>query len=183
MTAVEECETRSPEELAAQCQTGCRDSFEALVRQYADRIFHFTLRWAGNHADAQDLTQETFMKAYRSIHRFNTSCSFTAWIFTIARNTAINHCQRTRKFDPLPDDPRGTTPDPAEQLEKADAELSLWTHARRLKKKQYEALWLRYGEDLDLTEVARVMRTSTIHVRVLLHRARRELAKHLVHRE
>ncbi|HOW67862.1 MAG TPA: sigma-70 family RNA polymerase sigma factor [Candidatus Paceibacterota bacterium] len=182
MTTVEECEIKSPEELAGQCQAGCRDAFELLVRQYADRIFHFILRWSGNHADAQDLTQETFLKAYRSIHRFDTTCSFTAWIFTIARNTAINHCQRTPRFDPLPEDHRSSAPDPAEQLEVSDAQSSLWTVARRLKKKQYEALWLRYGEDLDLTEIARVMRTNTLHVRVLLHRARRELARHLTHR-
>jgi RNA polymerase sigma factor (sigma-70 family) len=61
-------------------------------------------------------------------------------------------------------------------MERKDENASLWKLARTLKPKQYEALWLRYGEGFSVTEVAQVMKTNQIHVKVLLHRARTALA-------
>ncbi len=69
--------------------------------------------------------------------------------------------------------------DPSVLLEQKDETNSIWKMARTLAQDQYESLWLRYGEGFSVAETARIMRTNQIRVRVLLHRARKTLAKTL----
>src|SRR3954470_4069384 len=86
----------APEELARRCQSGCQDSFAELVRLYQDRIFGYLWRLTGNAHDAEDIAQDTFVKAYHAMNRFDGSGSFTSWIFTIAKRTALNHLRDRR---------------------------------------------------------------------------------------
>jgi RNA polymerase sigma-70 factor (ECF subfamily) len=169
----------SSEQLAEQCKAGCRDSFASLVERYEKRIFHFIHQFARNPHDAEDLTQETFLKVYKGIHRYEPGYAFTTWLFTIAKRVAISHFRSSKSFEELPEDAETDLEDPAAVLEKKDEQVSLWQLARNLKPNQYEALWLRYGEGFSIAEVARIMSTNQIHVKVLLHRARGQLAKSL----
>ena len=66
----------SSEQLAEKTQNGCRESFEALVERHGQRIFNFLWQLTRNRHDAEDLTQETFLKALRNIHRYNPARSF-----------------------------------------------------------------------------------------------------------
>jgi RNA polymerase sigma-70 factor (ECF subfamily) len=172
----------TPEELAARCQTGCPDAFEALVGVFEARIYNFLCRFTGNPHDAEDLTQETFVKAFRGIRNYQPTHAFSTWLFTIAKRTAIKHFRSHRPTEPLADeegDPGEAADhnDPGAMLAQKDEAISLWNLARRLKPKQHEALWLRYGEGFSVAETARIMETNQIHVKVLLHRARGRLAK------
>ena len=169
----------SPEQLAEQCQAGCREAFALLLEQYEKRIFNYLYQMTRNCHDAEDLTQETFLKAYRGIHRFDATNSFTAWLFTIAKRTAINHFRSAKRGENREVEPEVDHEDPSRQLERDEAANSLWQLAKTLKASQYDALWLRYGEDLSIAETARVMNTNPLRVRVLLHRARANLAKRL----
>ena len=171
--------SRTPEELARRCQDGCPDSFAELVRLHQDRVFHYLWRLTGNAHDAEDIAQDTFVKAHRALHRFDGSGSFTAWLFVIAKRTALNHFRSTRReiVSETAEEIDHTTP--ALLLEQADEQASIWKVARQLKPDQYEALWLRYGENFSIAETARVMRTNQIRVRVLIHRARGQLAQWL----
>ncbi len=169
----------SPEELARQSQAGCRDSFAALVEQFKDRIFSFLLQLVGNAHDAEDLTQETFLKAYQNIHRFNPTYAFSTWLFTIAKRTAYSHFRSARPTQELEDDTEIEWQDPAASLAQKDDSQSLWKLAKRLKPSQYEALWLIYGEGLSIAEAATVMRTNQLRVRVLMYRGRTQLGKWL----
>lgn len=174
----------SPEELAAKSQAGCRDSFTLLVELFETRIFHFLLRFVGNAQDAEDLTQETFVSAFRSIQRYEPAYSFSTWLFTIAKRAAFSHF-RSRGPDRLARTTGLTAPehldtdDPSVLLARKDEQTALWDIAQGLKPKQHEALWLRYGEGFSVAETARIMDTSQIHVKVLIHRARTNLAKSL----
>ena len=172
----------SPEQLAKQCQAGCRDSFDGLVGQFEKRIFNFLHRFVGNAHDAEDITQETFLKAFRSIHRYDPTYAFATWIFTIAKRTAVSHFRSARPTEDLADHDQPDFDDPSVQLERRDEQASIWEVARALKPKQYQALWLRYGEGFSVAESARIMETTQIHVKVLLHRGRAHLAKSLSHR-
>src|SRR5881394_1303976 len=71
----------SSEQLAEKTQNGCRESFEALVERHWQRIFNFLWQLTRNPHDAEDLTQQTFLKAFRNIHRYNPACSFASWLF------------------------------------------------------------------------------------------------------
>jgi RNA polymerase sigma-70 factor, ECF subfamily len=169
------CAELSSEQLAEQSKKGCLGSFEQLVSRYEGQIFNFLRQFTGNHHDAEDLTQATFVKAFQSLHRFNSSLSFATWIFTIARRTAASHFRSTPRFEELPANEEGTPESPATALESKDERTSLWGLVRTLKPKQAEALWLRYAEGFSVAEVARIMGTNQIHIKVLLHRARTHL--------
>ena len=174
----------SPEELAAKCQAGCRDSFELLVERFETRIFHFLCRFVGNPHDAEDLTQDTFLSAFKSIHRYEPACAFSTWLFTIAKRTAFSHFRSHRTAQRVmtagePPNEHVDSDDPSVLLASKDEQVSIWDVARRLKPKQHEALWLRYGEGFSMAETARIMGTNQIHVKVLLHRARAHMAKNL----
>ena len=86
----------SAEELARQCQNGCRESFERLVRRFERRVLRFLSAMVNNRQDAEDLAQDTFLKVYKSIHRFNPEYKFSTWLFTIAKRTAMNHYRASR---------------------------------------------------------------------------------------
>ena len=172
----------APEDLIERSRRGSREAFGELVRQFEGRIFHYLAQLTGNAHDAQDLTQDTFVKAWRGIGRFESSGSFTSWLFIIARRTALNHF-RSRRHESnaeAPEEIDETTP--ARVFEESEERASLWSLARRLKPAQYEALWLRYGEGFSVEEAARVMRTNPLRVRVLLHRGRAALGRLLEQR-
>jgi RNA polymerase sigma-70 factor (ECF subfamily) len=178
MNAPADTEPR-PEELARRCQAGCVESFEQLVRRFESQVFNFLRQFTRNPQDAEDLTQETFVKAYRGLHRYSSSLAFAPWLFVIARRTAASHFRSATHFEELPVDSEATEENPATALEQSDEQKSLWKLVRTLKPKQAEAVWLRYAEGFSIAETARVMRTNQVHVKVLLHRARSNLFKML----
>jgi RNA polymerase sigma-70 factor (ECF subfamily) len=175
----------SAEQLAAQSQAGCREAFAALVELYQDRLFSFLLQLTGNHHDAEDLAQEAFLKAYLGIHRFNPACSFTTWLFTIAKRAAASHLRSRRRVENIAAQAEAMAPaaDPAETAGQEDEAASVWALARQLKPKYFHVLWLRYAEGFSVAETAQIMRLTQLHVKVLLHRARGQLAGSLQRRQ
>lgn len=165
--------------LAERAKAGCFDSFERLVARFEARVFNFLRQFTGNHHDAEDLTQETFVKAYRGLARFDSKFSFATWIFTIARRTAASHFRSARLFEELPADEESIEETPATALESKDERKSIWRLVSALQPKQSEALWWRYEQGFSVAEVARIMGTNQIHIKVLLHRARGSLLKAL----
>ena len=172
----------SPEELARLSAQGSVASFEQLVLRFQSQIFNFVHLVTRHRQDAEDLTQETFCKAWRGLHHYNPALSFAPWLFAIARHTAASHFRSAEHFDELPQDEGLVEATPANLLESKDDSDAIWSLARTLKPKQWEVLWFRYGEGFSVAETARAMRTNEIHVKVLLHRARAGLAKRLTAR-
>jgi RNA polymerase sigma-70 factor (ECF subfamily) len=167
----------SSEKLAEKTQNGCRESFEALVQRHGQQVFNFLWHLTRNRHDAEDLTQETFLKAYRTIHRYNPAFSFAGWLFVIAKRTGLSHFRSARPTEELPEESETDALDPFKVLQDKEEKNSLWRLARRLKPNQHEVLWLRYGEGFSIAETARIMNTNQIRVKVLLHRARKALAR------
>jgi RNA polymerase sigma-70 factor, ECF subfamily len=160
-------------EIARRAAEGSIDAFEELAIRFEPRIYGFLCRHIGNAHDAQDLTQETFVRAWRGIARFDPNRDFATWIFVIARRAAANHFRARRVHEELTDDFAVETP-----ASNADGE-GLWRAAKKLKPSYYEALWLRYAEGFSVAQTAKVMGLTTIHAKVILHRARKELARHI----
>jgi len=171
----------SAEQLARECQAGCREAYAALVERYQDRLFSFLLQLTGKHHDAEDLAQEAFLRAYQNIHRFNPNRSFTTWLFTIAKRAAASHLRSQRRSEDVAEqtDAVASGADPAETASQEDEAASVWALARRLKPKYSQVLWLRYAEGFSVAETARIMGLTQLHVKVLLHRARSQLARRL----
>jgi RNA polymerase sigma-70 factor, ECF subfamily len=174
----------SAEDLALRCQEGCLESFEKLVDQFERRIVNFLNKMVNSRQDAEDLAQDTFVKAYKNIHRFDPKYKFTTWLFTIAKRTAMNHYRSKKSTVELTPEKEIDERDPSIELEEKDQAEGLWDKAKRLlKPNQYDALWLRYGEGFSIGETANVMQTNELRVRVILHRARNKMAKHLTSQE
>src|SRR5437588_6820407 len=88
-------------ELIRAAQRGDRVAFESLVRQYDQAVLRLALHLTGSEADAQDVYQEAFLKAYRHIGNFRFECSFYTWIYRIVTNLCLDHLRKrqTRRED------------------------------------------------------------------------------------
>jgi RNA polymerase sigma-70 factor (ECF subfamily) len=172
------------EELAARAAAGSRSDFEELISRYSLRLFHFLRSRSLSDEDVEDLVQETFLKAYRNIGRFDPERRFSTWLYTMAVRLSISR-RRAQRERPLPLGPEGPeypAPGPQERLvrkEEAREAGNIWLVARTMKADEYEALWLRYAEEMPVKEIARAMKKNPVGVRVLLHRSRIKLGKKL----
>lgn len=160
-------------------QAGSREAFGALVDIYGARILNYLHQLTGNRHDAEDLTQDTFLKAHRCLGTVRNPDAFAGWLFTIARRTALNHFRAARFTEELPEEIPLHGVDPASLAAERDDHDDLWNVARTLKREYFEVLWLRYAEGLSIQETARVLRRTSLHIRVRLHRARLLLARRL----
>ena len=168
----------SAEELALRAQKGCRESFAELVERYGIRLFKFLRYKTNNLQDAEDLVQEAFVRAYENIQRYRSSWKFSTWLFTIAARLAYSHFRRSRSFQTV-GRIESSGPEPGQMVVEKETRQSLWALARGLSMNQYQALWLKYGQDMSIKEIAMVLRKSQVNVKVLLYRARINLAKRL----
>jgi RNA polymerase sigma-70 factor (ECF subfamily) len=171
----------SDEELARQTRAGSLAAFEELVFRYEARVFGFVLNSSRCEADAREITQDTFVRAFQRIHRFDPDQSFRTWLFTIARRKAIDHFRARPEAVAAPLlEEAADDADPAELLARDEDRNHLWRLARHvLAATPFRALWLRYAEDMELREVARVLGKTETHVKVLLFRARQALGEEL----
>ncbi len=166
------------EELAQKVAAGSQSSFEELIYRYSPKLLHFLWHKTGNKEDIEDLVQETFLKAYRNIERFDPELKFSTWLYTIAARLAISHFRsnssKTRKATSMV---LTSSDDPEEITMKKEESQNIWLLAKTLHHKQHKALWLHYMEDMPTKEISKVMKISPVQVRVLLHRARLNMSK------
>lgn len=157
--------------LARQAREGSSAAFGTLVHRYHGRVYGFLLTLTRHRQDAEDLTQETFLRAWNKFHHFDPALPLLPWLFTIARRQSIAALRKSR---PLP----AQLPFPAEpEPEPVHPAAWLWETAKReLGGDAYSALWLHYREELPLKDVAGVLGKREGAVKVMLHRARKTLA-------
>jgi len=157
---------------------GDRQSFTAIVQTHSRRVYNFIFQLTRHSQDAEDLTQQTFIKAYHHLARFDLERPLINWLLTIARNAALNHFRSARKWTEIPLDAAGSEPSPASTAESRDRAANLWDRARAvLSPREFEVLWLRFAEDLSTEETAQVAGLTQTHVKVLVYRARQALLK------
>jgi len=168
---------RTDEELAREARAGSRRSFEELANRYKRRLFAYLRPRLGSDQDAEDAVQDTFLKLYRNIGSYDPAYRFSTWLYTSANRLAIDSFRRGRAARTvLVSDRGGDIPDPAAAGEGEPGGSGLWDAARTLGESRFRVLWLRYGEDMTIEEIAAVLGRTQLAVRVLLHRARTGLA-------
>lgn len=173
-----ERDERSVEELAAEAAAGSSACFEALVQRLGPRLLRYLRQRVCDDHAAEDLLQETFLKAYRGLGRYDPSRSFATWLFTIGTRLAASYWRSRRPTVPMEkvDPPDGGDCGPLEAAARAEQRQDLWALARRaLPEGQFTALWLRYAEDMAVRQIAEVTGRSVGAVKVMLHRACRRL--------
>jgi RNA polymerase sigma-70 factor (ECF subfamily) len=167
----------SDEELARRARDGCAASFEQLVRQFQVPLLHF-LRRQGAGGDAEDLLQETFLRAYANLHRYRPRWRLATWLFTIARRVAINHHRRSRPavVEASWESAASDLPEPHQVLVEEETRQRLWHLAAQvLSGDEWTALWLFYVEQMPAREIAAVLGRSWVGVKTMLFRSRKRL--------
>jgi RNA polymerase sigma-70 factor (ECF subfamily) len=157
-----------------------RAAFAILYRRYLDAVYGYSFYLLGDHHDAEDATERTFLAALGAIERYSdTGATFRSWLFRIAHNQLANALrarsrQRTNPLDGVPepvapDDP-GRLAGLAEDARRLRAAVALLSEDRR------QVVILRFVDGLSAREIGAVLGRSEGAVRVLQHRALRELA-------
>jgi RNA polymerase sigma-70 factor (ECF subfamily) len=167
--------------LVAQALAGSQSAFEQILRRYQRPIISFIARTTGDRALAEDLAQETFVKAFRSLAAFDTTRRLSSWLFRIAHNTAIDALRRSRTpMTSMDTDATGSdraalpAPDPVEQHALGQA---LQVALAQLRPEYRAAIVLRYEEGLSFDEVGIVLGVPEVTARSHVHRARKDLAR------
>lgn len=164
--------------LVGRAQAGDRLAFEELVRRHADRLNAVVLRLVDDRDEAQEVTQEAFLRAWRGIAAFKGEAQFFTWLYRIGVNEARRRAQRrppSRRTVPLDDqhaEPRDTGPGPQRSLEQSDIRAALERAVRDLPPEYRAPLILRDVEGLSTAEAAEVMGLEQAAFKSRLHRAR-----------
>jgi RNA polymerase sigma-70 factor (ECF subfamily) len=178
-------------QLVASALAGSQDAFRELVVRFERPVYSLIVRMVQDPATAEDLAQEAFVKAYRSLRSYDPSRKLSSWLFKIAHNTAIDHLRRhapeTVSLEvPREEEGRGglaavlsdaSVEDPAAAAERRDMARSLERAIARLRPEYREAVVLFYIEGATYQEICEVTGLPLGTVKTNLHRARKELAQ------
>ena len=172
------------DELMARAATGDRDAVRVLVERWERPIFSFMESMLGSPEEAQDVTQETFLRLCQHASRYRAEGHFKSWLFRIAGNLARNKLKRRKIIRwvslELHHDRRFTGEGPDEMLERKEASEAVCLALLRLPERQRQALLLRHYEDMSQTEVAYAMNATVSAVETLLYRAMQGLRTQLL---
>jgi RNA polymerase sigma-70 factor (ECF subfamily) len=178
MTDSDRVENKTDEDLAREARAGSRRSFEELALRYRRRLFAFFRPRLGSDQDAEDLVQETLLKLYRNIGSYDPAFRFSTWLYTAAGRLAIStYRRRSTAAAGLKIIAESEPAGPIRNESDGAVSAALWDLAGTLHRNQYRALWLRYAEEMTIDDIAAAMAKSRVAVRLLLHRARTNLAK------
>src|SRR5690349_6647816 len=83
--------------LIARCLTGDQTAWDAIVQQYWRKVFNVAYKFVGRHDEAEDLTQDIFLKVFRSLDTFDRRANFQTWLISVSRNLCIDHYRSVRK--------------------------------------------------------------------------------------
>jgi len=170
--------TLSVTDVVSACQQGDRDAQRDLYDEFRQRVFRLALRMVGQD-DADDLTQQAFLRIFQKIHQFDNRSQFQTWLYRLVTNECLQHLrsQRKRTEFSLRHDPHNTSPANSTQLD--DSEL-LQTALGRLEPELRSIFVLREIEELDYHAIAETLDIVEGTVASRLNRARKQLKYHLV---
>lgn len=177
-------------QLVQRAQAGEQDAFAELYERYFDRVYDFLTRMMRNRGEAEDVTQDTFIRAMSSIGNLQSTGSFKSWIFTIARNTALNRIERNQRSRPMPtvDGDSGESLElhiidtdrlghPEEAAQATVVSSLVWEAAAGLNAKQYSLLDLHIRQGLDSGDIADMLNINRNNAYVMLNRMKAALAE------
>ena len=169
-------------------RSGDREAFGELVQKYQAQVYGLAFHMVGNFADAEDLTQEAFVRAYRNLDRFRAPSNFPGWLRTIAANLCRMHLRRRRDIVPDPWSGHGTnpgidvidgSPTPEEAYEQQELSNRVMDAVRSLSERNRLVVTLYYIDGLSCRDIGDFLEIPASTVKVRLHRARKQLKEEM----
>jgi len=177
----------APDQIIERCLRGDQDAWEAIVRLYWRKVFNVAYKFVGRHDLAEDLTQDVFLKLYKSLDTFDRRANFQTWLISVSRNLCIDHYRSVRKeretvnrdvdaadLSPVSHDPPADT-----RLEQRDRVVLLRQALDRLAPALRTAVMLRDIQELTYQEIADQLSLPEGTVKSRINRGRTELARQI----
>ncbi len=174
-------------ELVNRCLAGDNSAWEALLRAYSRKLYNLCYRFTGRAAEAEDLTQEVFIKVFQTLKSYDAAQgTFSTWIHRVARNHLVDHYRRTRRergtasLDEEPDvleERPAPGAGPGARVESRERRELLQRGLNQLSPDLREAVILRDLHDLDYQEIALILGVPEGTVKSRINRGRLELAR------
>lgn len=165
--------------VAAAC-SGDAEAFAELVARYERPVYHLAYRTLRDREEAKDITQESFLRAYRSLRNFRPTAKFSTWLFAIAYHACCDRLKRLRKFtdEELPD-PADSSPGPDHRVIALDEARRLRDAIAQLPEKYRAVITLYHLQGRQYEEIAKVLDLPMGTVKTHLFRAKEHLRKML----
>ena len=166
-----------------QARQGDRQAFGVLVQAYQRPVYNLTYRMLGDAQEAEDAAQETFLRAYASLHRYDPEHKFSTWLFSIANHHCIDRLRKRRmtyvsfEDNPVVQNLEGTSPQPERRAVDREQQLEVQTLLNGLAPEYRTPLILRYWEEYSYEEIAQAMELTVAAVKSRLFRARQQIAQ------
>lgn len=178
------------DELVAKINAGDQNAFRQLFEQYQHLVFNTSYRMSGSQEEAEDITQDVFVKIFHAIINFRGDSKLSSWIYRITINTCLKRERRKKLANWISLDilfqqedkfqPQSPDKSPDQQIEISEKEQIVQQAIASLSERQRTALILFRYENLSYREIATVMEISLSAVESLLHRAKDNLAQKLI---
>ena len=174
-------------QLVQQCLRGEGPAWEELVRRHTRRVYGLCYRFTGNSAEAEDLTQEVFLRIYRTLQSYRAAFGgFPTWLTSVTRNLLVDNYRRTRRDrmtdsieDAMPklEEKHSATRTPDRLVQAAELSEQLQRGLARLSPELREAVILRDLQQLEYNEIQTVLQVPSGTVKSRINRGRIELAR------
>jgi RNA polymerase sigma-70 factor (ECF subfamily) len=173
--------------LIQRCLAGDQDAWGQIVRQHWRKVFNIAYKFTGKHDEAEDLTQDVFLKIFKSLDTFDRRANFQTWLVSVSRNLCIDHYRSVRKERETIDrdvdagelSPAATTVSPVAALEQRDRVELLKKALDHLPPTLRSAVLLRDIQELSYQEIADRLNLPEGTVKSRINRGRTELARQI----
>lgn len=161
---------------------GDANAFAFLVEKYKDMVFSLALKITKNREEAEEVSQDSFIKAFKALHSFKGDSKFSTWLYKIAYYNCIDRVKKnarvyyyTDTIDELVENRIKSTDDTMQTIERKERAELMNDCLSELPEDERSILWLFYYQELSLKEIMKVTSLSEANLKVKLHRARKKL--------
>ncbi|WP_317124803.1 RNA polymerase sigma factor [Aureibaculum luteum] len=167
---------------------GDTQKYAVLVNRYKNFVYTLVLRMVKNKEDAEEVSQDTFIKAYKSLHKFKGESKFSTWIYSIAYHTCLDNLKKTKRkqktitINEYTEHQIKSLDNVLDTMEREEKKLAIQNCMQLLPSEDSFLLTLYYFEDLTIDEIAKIVHLKSNNIKVKLFRSRKKLTSVLKER-